>query len=302
MAIEATIRRGYAARLIVIAAVCGVLGLWGVYDYVVAIPRKQVMFERAELLRQSRDALEVDHAAGAPTAAQDAVVAELNRIIGAEFTRLQQGREVTSEAEARQVVSDLGGAIEKSRDAAWIGLLMTVLQGLTSEHRLPLSNYPEAQKAFEAVNQAIDQIGEITAPSQFDRATQWAFILCLPCAPWMLWMLVQTKRQKYRLEDDGTLVAPEGTWKAEDIVDIDMSRWMAKSIAWPVHRDGARIKLDDYRFRDLHLIVGAIAARLHPDLWTAEAKPLVKEPDAEAVAVGAGGDNGADGGGGEGRE
>ncbi len=298
MAIEATIRRGYAARLIVIAATCGVLGAWGVYDYVVAIPRKQTMYDRAQLLRLSRDELQIDHAAGAATPAQDAVVAELNRVIQREFARLQQGREIGTEQDAQQVVSELGGAIERSRDAAWIGLLMTILQGLAAEHRLPLNNYPDAQNAFEAANQAIDAIGEITAPSQLDRATQWAFILCLPCAPWMLWSLLVTRRQVYRLDDDGTLAAPQGTWPAQEIADIDMSRWMAKSIAWVVHRDGARIKLDDYRFRDLHLIVGAIAARLHPDLWTAEAKPLGKDSGGTAadVAGGAGGHVGGNGG------
>jgi hypothetical protein len=198
-------------------------------------------------------------------------------------------------------VNELGGAIERSRDAAWIGLLMTILQGLGAEHRLPLINHPEAQTAFEAANQAIDAIGEITAPSQLDRATQWAFILCLPCAPWMLWMLLVARRQVYRLEDDGSLVAPGGTWKEQDIADIDMSRWMAKSIAWVVHRDGARIKLDDYRFRDLHLVVGAIAARLHPDLWSAEAKPLGKEAGSPAGEDGAAvGPDGNGGGGGDG--
>ncbi len=301
MAIEATIRRGYAARLIVIAATCGVLGAWGVYDYAVAIPRKQMMYERAQLLRQCRAELEIDHAGGAATPAQEAVVAELNRVIQREFARLQEGRAIGTEQEAQQVVSELGAAIERSRDAAWIGLLMTILQGLAAEHRVPLIDYPEAQKAFEAANRAIDAIGEITAPSQLDRATQWAFILCLPCAPWMLWMLFATRRQVYRLDDDGTLTAPEGTWPAQDIADIDMGRWMAKSIAWVVHRDGARIKLDDYRFRDLHLVVGAIAARLHPDLWSAEAKPLGKDSGDPAAEVEVSGSTGGDGrGGGDG--
>ena len=60
--------------------------------------------------------------------------------------------------------------------------------------------------------------------------------------------------------------------------------WMAKSIAWLVHSDGTRVKLDDYKHKNLYLIVGAIASRLHPDQWTPEAKPVKAEQEAaEAV-------------------
>ena len=104
--------------------------------------------------------------------------------------------------------------------------------------------------------------------------TQWAFISCLPFVPYFVWMFLATKRRVYRLDDDGTLHTPEGTWARGDIADIDMRRWMAKSIAWVVSSDGTRIKLDDYKFRDLYLIIGSIASRLHPDDWTSEAKPI----------------------------
>ena len=48
MAIEVKISRGYAWRMIIIAVVCLVFGLWGVYDYVVAIPREQLRHERLD--------------------------------------------------------------------------------------------------------------------------------------------------------------------------------------------------------------------------------------------------------------
>ena len=41
--------------------------------------------------------------------------------------------------------------------------------------------------------------------------------------------------------------------------------------------EGTRIKLDDYQYKNLHLIIGAIAARLHPDDWDAEARPVAAE-------------------------
>ena len=87
----------------------------------------------------------------------------------------------------------------------------------------------------------------------------------------------------YRLDDEGTLHTPQGTWTRPQIADIDMNRWMAKSIAWVVHNDGSRIKLDDYKFRKLNLIIGAIASRLHPDDWDDEARP-VKADSAQRAA------------------
>ena len=57
-----------------------------------------------------------------------------------------------------------------------------------------------------------------------------------------------------------------------------MSKWMAKSIAHVVHTDGTRLMLDDYKHRHLHLIIGAIASRLYPQDWDAQAK-IVKSSD-----------------------
>ena len=58
-----------------------------------------------------------------------------------------------------------------------------------------------------------------------------------------------------------------------------MSEWMAKSIAHVVHADGTRLMLDDYKHRDTHLIIGAIAARLYPQDWDAEAKQIKSGDD-----------------------
>ncbi|MHC4989417.1 MAG: hypothetical protein ACYTGC_00410 [Planctomycetota bacterium] len=109
-------------------------------------------------------------------------------------------------------------------------------------------------------------------PGKFDRITQIIAMSCLLGAPYFFWMFATARRQVYRLEDDGTLLGPGMSWAADDIVDIDMDRWMAKSVAFVVHRDGRRLKLDDYIHRDMHLIVGRLATRFHPDQWHEDGK------------------------------
>jgi hypothetical protein len=117
-------------------------------------------------------------------------------------------------------------------------------------------------------------------PEAFDRLVCWIFISCVLCVPWFYWQYRVAKKRVYTLDDDGTFTAPEGTWTAAQLADIDMSRWMAKSLAWVVAEDGTRVKLDDYIHRDSAGIVGRLAVRFHPDEWTEEAKPVaVEEPE-----------------------
>ena len=135
--------------------------------------------------------------------------------------------------------------------------------------------------------------GEVPVPpSQFDRITQIFFMTCLPCVPFFFLLYRKAKRQTYRLDDDGALhftgdpILGNGQWKREEIADIDMSRWMSKSIAHAVHADGKRLKLDAYLHTNLHLIVGAIASRLHPSEWNADAKPVkAAQASAESAAA-----------------
>ncbi|MCP3858835.1 MAG: hypothetical protein GY704_04225 [Phycisphaeraceae bacterium] len=90
----------------------------------------------------------------------------------------------------------------------------------------------------------------------------------------------------WRLEEDGTLVTPDGSFPADQITDIDMSVWMKKSIA-RVEVEGPTepIVLDDYEYENVYLIVGALAHRFHPDAWTDEAKPVKDdEPEDDAEA------------------
>lgn len=124
------------------------------------------------------------------------------------------------------------------------------------------------------------------APSKLNRATQWAYISCILATPWCFMRVASVRRRRYRLDDGGTLhfegdpQLGSGSWSTAEISDIDMSRWMAKSIAHVVHVEGRRLKLDAYMHKHLELIVGAIAARLHPEQWNADGTPVKSTPEA----------------------
>ena len=293
MAIEVRVSRGYSWRMIIIAVVSLVFGLWGVYDYVIAIPRDQQLADRLQLLRVSNDALETEQARGELTPeaklAYEVVLAELNTVLRQELAESGNEGLVTDPDQFRETLVAFHDQLQASGQLQWVGLLVTIGNGLVAERGKVLTedDYPRAYAAYTESQVQIKALGDITAPGKYDRITQWAFISCLPCVPYFVWMFFAARRRVYRLDDDGTLHTPEGTWARDDIADIDMGRWMAKSIAWVVPRDGTRIKLDDYKFRDLHLIIGSIASRLHPDDWTSEAKPIDDKTDAAAGVDGA---------------
>ncbi len=160
------------------------------------------------------------------------------------------------------------------------------------------------QAAPELVQEYQRVEGELTAiapggkvpsrPSKFDHVVQWIYISCFPLGIMPIISLIKLSKQRYRLEDDGSVhfagdaTLGSGHWPQADIADIDMHRWMAKSIPWLVHRDGQRLKFDAYHHKNLELIVGTIAHRLHPEAWQADARPVKAEetpPAAEADAL-----------------
>ncbi|MHC4218198.1 MAG: SurA N-terminal domain-containing protein [Planctomycetota bacterium] len=287
MAISVTISKGYVWRLIIIGVVCLVLGAWGVYDFAVDIPQRQRLHEQADLLERCRDALETEQAAGQITPeaqeALDAITADMESLINRELTKmLGPDQANATPQQMMEVWQQFAPESEASDDGKWMVLLNVIGQGLVAERRLPLNEqeFPLAFAAFEAADNVLVEIGQVTAPGKYDRITQWAFILCLPCAPWFFWGWYTVRRRKYILDEDGTLHTPAGAWPEGEIADIDMGRWMAKSIAWVVHSDGRRVKLDDYKFKGLHRIVGAIASRLHPADWDSDAKVAGQTQDA----------------------
>ena len=158
----------------------------------------------------------------------------------------------------------------------------------------------DSQKAqYAAFKKTIDEItarnsGAPTKPSQYDRTMQmWLYIIGCGVlgTPFFIWPIIQTAKRKYVLEDNGTLRAPEGTFTAEHIANIEMNRWCAKEgdrrstwTATVVTTDGMRIVLDDHDFKNMHLIIGGIAHRMMPDQWTAEAKRVGEKTEAEVAA------------------
>lgn len=142
-----------------------------------------------------------------------------------------------------------------------------------------VERYQAAKKVVEA--------GKPTPPAAYDRPVQlWLYMVgCgILGTPWFLAQWLGTARHRFRLEEDGTLVVDGAAHPAAEIAGIDMSKWMSKSIATVELASGRRIVLDDYKFRDMHLIVGALAVRFHPEDWTADAKDLKKARAQEAAA------------------
>jgi hypothetical protein len=130
-------------------------------------------------------------------------------------------------------------------------------------------------------------------PAAYDRPVQmWLYVIGCGVlgVPWFLWQWLAAARLRFRMEDDGTLDAGTIRVAADHIADIDMSKWMSKSIATVVTTDGKRIVLDDYKYRGMDKIVGAIATRFYPDDWTPDARDLkrIREQEAADAASAAG--------------
>jgi hypothetical protein len=130
-------------------------------------------------------------------------------------------------------------------------------------------------------------------PAVYDRPMQlWLYIVGCGVlgVPMFVWPIVRTRMKPYRLEDDGTLRTPSESVSPTDIVDIDMSRWCSQTgdrrstwTAKAVLKDGRTILLDDHDHKNMHLIIGAIAHRLHPDEWTPDAKRVGAQPSDDAA-------------------
>ncbi|MGI9015333.1 MAG: hypothetical protein ACR2GY_13950 [Phycisphaerales bacterium] len=118
-----------------------------------------------------------------------------------------------------------------------------------------------------------------TKPAAFDHIVQWMFIACILWVPWCFFQIAKIKKNKHQLDEDGTLHLPGNiTWQAEEIKDIDMSRWMAKSVAWVEHVDGHKVKLDAYLYKHLEKVIGHLAHRFYPDAWQTDGSPAPVEP------------------------
>lgn len=137
----------------------------------------------------------------------------------------------------------------------------------------------DAQKSdFKAAEAVLAKYAEKPAePAVYDRAVQmWLYVIGCGVlgTPWFIYAQWGLQRRRYRLDDDGTFHAPEGTFAPDELVGIDLSRWMAKSIAVVETRGGGKILLDDYKYLGVENLVAAFAERFHPGEWTSDARPV----------------------------
>lgn len=144
-------------------------------------------------------------------------------------------------------------------------------------------------KTYEAAKAVVDK-GKPVAPAAYDRPVQmWLYIIGCGVlgVPWFLWEWLSAASKKYRLNADGSFEFNARTIPMEDIADIDMSKWMSKSVATVVAKDGTRITLDDYKFKNSNLIIGGIAARIYPNDWDTDGRDLNKIRAQEEAAAAA---------------
>lgn len=234
------------------------LGLWGIYDYAVDIPRREQMSQRRHLAETLVLAL---------TPNEDRILAN---------EKFQTALVLIETAQAANIPGE---------DSTWDETLTVWMTGLQTVARGGEMNSELKLQVGLRIEQALLEYGDVQEPAAYDRPVQWMFISSLIFVPFYAWGLIKYAPRVYRLDPDGTVHLPQEKLAAGDIEDIDMNRWMSKSTAELVATDGRRIKLDAFIFKNLHLIVGAVAHRLHPENWTSEAKLITpEEPDSDSGA------------------
>ena len=277
MSVRTRLQPRFLIQRIAMIVICLALGLWGLYDYLVKIPNAEAMVQRSKVYAAALDAIQTS---GDPEATPAARREAAERAV----TSIQTA--IDAVPEGTQLTDRIGPEIRPLDASQWaseLALMANVVS--TYVNSPPDAEIPEQAAAVAYLIRSRKTItAAVTPPSKFDRLTQWFFILCLPFAPWYAWTFAREARVVHRLEDDGSFHGPAGRWSSHEIADIDMSQWMRKSIAFVVHADGRREKLDDYVHRDVDRIVGAIAHRIYPEDWTEEAKAVKKEAAAEPAA------------------
>lgn len=285
MAISTRLQPRFVFQRLAMTFLCLGCGLWGIYKYQVAIPNDSATAARGAVYRQLLTSLETynDAEDATPDQRSDALEAfltlctdELRKLEGVE-NPVDANPDVFRPRDTEQWQADL----ERFREMmVQLNATPRDPQGVTP---LPA---PLADEV-ELLRRRVDEAGDVTPPSDFDRVTQWAFILCLPFAPWAFWGYFRQLRRRWTLDSDGTFTGPHGTWAHDDITGVDMDRWMERSVAAILHADGTRAEMDDYVHKGTDLIVGAVAHRYHPEAWTEEAKKVKKGNEPVPAGTGA---------------
>ena len=309
--LTARLAPSFFIRNAITAVVMLVLGLWGVWDYVEVIPKQERYFARAEVARAYNRFAEpiVSGASGPDSAALIDFMAKVvddlaieggpaaaSEIAGLEAAVATSDNAVIDRLHALITTDILPTALAESetRERDGVTQASPISRGtwfaaeaiMVAASRLPTNTAggasDELKLAMAAAASQVNLYGETEQPSTYDRPMQWLFILCLPFVPWYLWQIARSRGQQFTLLQDGSLELPGEHWKAEELADIDMSRWMKSSKAWLVHTDGHRVLLDDYVFKGSFRIIGEIASRRYPEQWTDQAKIIKKSDPAPA--------------------
>lgn len=280
MTVRTRLQPRFLIQRIAMIVICLVLGLWGTYDYLVKIPRAEAMAARSPVYAAALDVIQKSSAEAVEMAEVVSAANAAKEAIESAVAALPEGIEPDPEMRA---------VIQPMDDASWAGELAMMGDVVEVYVNTPAGTALPALAidGAELIRSRKNATGAVTAPTKFDRLTQWFFILCLPFVPWYGFTFVREMRMVHSLEEDGTFGSPAGRWAADEVAEIDMSRWMSKSVAQVVHQDGRREKLDDYVHRGVEEIVGGIASRMYPEAWTPEAKPVKKAADsAESTDAG----------------
>ena len=299
--IRTRLKRGHVIRQVIIAIVCIVLGLWGVYDYIWTIPYQQESHDRYLICQSVVDVLESEPGSEGFTekvdTAKSRITTEMEGLLSDAWQERASKDAVppaTQQEALDQRVEELKKTIEtlgQQGEEKWFKTLALFHQAVTTPRppatgQAKLTGMHEA--AWDVATAGVNYFAEVTPPGAYDRVMKGlVFIPCLPVGLYLLFALYLQSRKTYRLDASGDLHLPGGaTWKSHEIQDIDMNRWMAKSVARVKHTSGAEAKLDDYIYQDTHLLVGALAHRFHPQDWTEDARPVKAEQPESADEAG----------------
>src|SRR5262245_25137029 len=114
MPINTSISRSYAIKMIAVAILCAVFGVWGIYDYAIAIPNKQRAFDRYQVLNLSKTALESTNTASGQLTAE---AAKADEEINQEWLR------VTGRLPKDTPANEVGVLINTHERGSWLKFL-----------------------------------------------------------------------------------------------------------------------------------------------------------------------------------
>lgn len=162
------------------------------------------------------------------------------------------------------------------------------LEAKAANPATPLSN-AEVESYEHAKTEFLKFSGGTPEPVPFYDAPLQLWVYVVGCGiigtPWCLVSIGKLRKRLVTLDDSGTLTVDGVSIQASEIESIDMSRWMAKSIATVQGTGGRKLVIDDYMMKDSHFIVGRLAHQAHPELWNEDATKVEAPTDDDGSAT-----------------